>query len=39
MQNWKELLTEERKNKDFSHIAFLNKYESIIPGPNRDAKT
>lgn len=38
MQNWKELLTEERKNEDFSHIAFLNKYESIIPGPNRDAK-
>lgn len=38
MQNWKELLTEERKNKDFSHIAFLNKYESVIPGPNRDAK-
>lgn len=38
MQNWKELLTEERKNEDFFHIAFLNKYESIIPGPNRDAK-
>ena len=38
MQDWKELLAKEKDNKDFSHIAFLDKYEAIIPGPNRDAK-
>ena len=38
MQDWKELLKEEYNKDGFSHINFLNKNQSIIPGPNRDAK-
>lgn len=38
MQDWKELLIKEIEKTGFSHIDFLNKYEDIIPGPNRSAK-
>lgn len=37
-EDWQSILLKEIKSKDFNHISFLNKYENIIPGPNRAAK-
>lgn len=36
--DWKIVLDNESKKGNFSHIKFLNEFEKIIPGPNRDAK-
>lgn len=37
--SWLDNLDEEfSNNSELSHIEFLNKYEDIVPGPNRDAK-
>lgn len=38
MRDWKEYLAIEKDLNSFNHIEFLNKYEHIIPGSNRDAK-
>ena len=36
--DWKIVLDNESKKGNFNHIKFLNEFEKIIPGPNRDAK-
>lgn len=36
--DWIKHLEDEAKLKGFNHIDFVDKYESIIPGPSRDAK-
>lgn len=38
MDDWKIVLDNESKKENFNHIKFLNDFEKIIPGPNRDAK-
>lgn len=38
MDDWKVVLNNESKKENFNHIKFLNDFEKIIPGPNRDAK-
>lgn len=38
MDDWKIVLDNESKKANFNHIKFLNDFEKIIPGPNRDAK-
>lgn len=38
MQNWKDLLQKECSNVGFNKSEFLDKYEHLIDGPNRDAK-
>lgn len=38
MQNWKDLLQKECSNTGFNKSEFLDKYEHLIDGPNRDAK-
>lgn len=38
MQNWKDLLQKEYSNVGFNKSEFLDKYEHLIDGPNRDAK-
>lgn len=38
MDDWKIVLDNESKKENFNHIKFLNDFEKIIPGSNRDAK-
>lgn len=38
MKDWTKILEEEINKSNINHIDFLNKYEDLIEGPNRDAK-